>query len=32
MGFAGLQVEDTLAITRDGVDSFMITNAKLRLI
>lgn len=32
MGFAGLQAEDTLAVTKDGVDSFMITNAKLRLI
>lgn len=32
MGFAGLQVEDTLAVTKDGVDSFMISHAKLRLI
>lgn len=32
MGFAGLQVEDTLVITKDGVDSFMLSPAKLRLI
>lgn len=32
MGFAGLQVEDTLAVTKDGVDSFMISSAGLRLL
>lgn len=32
MGYAGLQVEDTLVVTSDGVDSFMLTNAKLRVI
>ena len=32
MGFAGLQVEDTLVVTSDGVDSFMLSNAKLRVI
>lgn len=32
MGFAGLQAEDTLVVTKDGVDSFMLTNAKLRLL
>ncbi|HEU5068214.1 MAG TPA: Xaa-Pro peptidase family protein [Sphingomicrobium sp.] len=32
MGFGGLQVEDTLVVTRDGVDSFMLSSAELRVI
>jgi Xaa-Pro aminopeptidase len=32
MGFAGLQVEDTLVITRDGVESFMISGTELRVL
>jgi Xaa-Pro aminopeptidase len=32
MGFAGLQVEDTLVITRDGVDSFMLSNTELKVV
>jgi Xaa-Pro aminopeptidase len=32
MGYAGLQVEDTMVVTRDGIDTFMLTDAKLRVI
>lgn len=32
MGFGGLQVEDTLVITKDGVDSFMLSSTKLRVV
>lgn len=32
MGFAGLQVEDTLVITKDGVDSFMISSTELQIL
>jgi Xaa-Pro dipeptidase len=32
MGFAGLQVEDTLVITKHGVDSFMLTGTELRVL
>jgi Xaa-Pro dipeptidase len=32
MGYAGLQAEDTLVVTKDGVDSFMLSNAALRLL
>lgn len=32
MGFAGLQVEDTLVVTRDGVDSFMLSGTELRVL
>jgi Xaa-Pro dipeptidase len=32
MGFAGLQVEDTLVVTRDGVDSFMVSGTELRIV
>jgi Xaa-Pro aminopeptidase len=32
MGFAGLQVEDTLVITKDGVDSFMLSSTELQVI
>ncbi|WJR80875.1 Xaa-Pro peptidase family protein [Bradyrhizobium sp. NP1] len=32
MGFAGLQVEDTLVVTKDGVDSFMISGTELRVL
>lgn len=32
MGFAGLQVEDTLVVTRDGVDSFMVSGTELRVL
>jgi Xaa-Pro dipeptidase len=32
MGFGGLQVEDTMVVTRDGVDSFMKTSAELRVV
>jgi Xaa-Pro dipeptidase len=32
MGFAGLQVEDTMVVTVDGVDSFMISSTALRVI
>lgn len=32
MGFGGLQVEDTLVITKDGVESFMLSSTKLRVV
>jgi Xaa-Pro dipeptidase len=32
MGFAGLQVEDTMAVTRNGVDSFMLSSTELKVI
>lgn len=32
MGFAGLQVEDMLHITKDGVDSLMTTSSELRIV
>jgi len=32
LGFGGLQVEDTMAVTRDGVDSFMLTSTELRVV
>jgi Xaa-Pro dipeptidase len=32
MGFAGLQVEDTLVVTRDGVESFMVSGTQLRVV
>ncbi|MDC7789012.1 Xaa-Pro peptidase family protein [Rhodoplanes sp. TEM] len=32
LGFAGLQVEDTLVVTRDGADSFMTTGTALRIV
>lgn len=32
MGFAGLQVEDTMVVTADGIDTFMISDAALRVI
>ena len=32
MGFAGLQVEDTLVITKDGVDSFMLSKTELQVL
>lgn len=32
MGFGGLQVEDTLVITKDGVDSFMLSSTQLRVV
>ncbi len=32
LGFAGLQVEDTLCVTADGVDSFMTTGTELRIV
>jgi Xaa-Pro aminopeptidase len=32
MGFAGLQVEDTMAVTSDGVDSFMLSSTELRIL
>jgi len=32
MGFAGLQVEDTMHVTRDGVESLMSTSSELRLV
>jgi len=32
MGFAGLQVEDTLVVTADGVDSFMVSGTELRIV
>jgi len=32
MGFAGLQVEDTLVVTRDGVESFMMSGTELRVV
>jgi Xaa-Pro aminopeptidase len=32
MGFAGLQVEDTLVVTKDGVDSFMLSGTELRVL
>lgn len=32
MGFAGLQVEDTLVVTRHGVESFMLSGTALKVI
>jgi Xaa-Pro aminopeptidase len=32
MGFAGLQVEDMLHVTRDGVESLMSTSSELRIV
>ena len=32
MGFAGLQVEDTMVVTKDGVDSFMLSSTELRVL
>jgi len=32
LGFGGLQVEDTMVVTRDGVDSFMVTSTELRVV
>jgi Xaa-Pro dipeptidase len=32
MGFAGLQVEDTLVVTRDGVESFMLSGTELQVL
>lgn len=32
MGFGGLQVEDTMVVTRDGVDSFMLSSTELRIL
>ncbi len=32
VGFAGLQVENTMVVTKDGVDSFMISGTELRII
>lgn len=32
MGFAGLQVEDTLVITKDGVESFMLSSTELQIL
>ncbi len=32
MGFAGLQVEDTMVVTKDGVESFMLTKTELQVL
>jgi Xaa-Pro aminopeptidase len=32
MGFGGLQVEDTLVVTKDGVESFMLSGTELRVV
>ena len=32
LGFAGLQVEDTVRVTRDGVESLMSTTTALRVV
>jgi Xaa-Pro aminopeptidase len=32
MGFGGLQVEDTLVVTNDGVDSFMLSGTGLKVV
>lgn len=32
IGFGGLQVEDTLLVNRDGVESFMLSSAELKVI
>jgi Xaa-Pro dipeptidase len=32
LGFAGLQVEDTMVVTRDGVDSFMLSSTDLKVV
>jgi Xaa-Pro aminopeptidase len=32
MGFGGLQVEDTLVVTKDGVDSFMLSGTGLKVV
>jgi Xaa-Pro aminopeptidase len=32
IGFAGLQVEDTMVVTKDGVDSFMLSSTELKVI
>ncbi len=32
MGFAGLQVEDTLVVTKDGTESFMLSGTQLKIV
>jgi len=32
LGFAGLQVEDTMVVTKDGIDSFMLTRTELQVV
>jgi Xaa-Pro dipeptidase len=32
MGFAGLQVEDMLHVTADGIESLMSTSSELRIV
>lgn len=32
MGFGGLQVEDTLVVTKDGVESFMLSGTELKVL
>jgi Xaa-Pro aminopeptidase len=32
LGFAGLQVEDTMVVTRDGIDSFMLSSTGLQVV
>ena len=32
MGFGGLQVEDTLVVTKDGVESFMLSGTELKVV
>ena len=32
IGLGGLQVEDTLVVTKDGVNSFMLTGTELRIV
>jgi Xaa-Pro aminopeptidase len=32
LGFAGLQVEDTLVVTKDGVESFMLSSTELKVV
>lgn len=32
LGFGGLQVEDTMVVTKDGVESFMLSSTKLRIV
>jgi Xaa-Pro aminopeptidase len=32
LGFAGLQVEDTMVVTKDGIDSFMLSSTGLQVV
>ncbi len=32
LGLGGLQVEDTMVVTKDGVESFMLSSTELRIV